>query len=119
MAASNLRVMAFGTSSRLDVFFDPDEGSGLPPQDPSSMGLLQAIWSATFAMTESAALWLAMSPRTWAEIGDAYLKLARPPEGGSQTALPGPVNGYREPPLSPLPFTMPSALQPDDLAVTV
>ena len=75
MAANNLRMVPFGAWSGLDVLVEPDEGSALPPQDPFSMGLLQAIWSAMFAMTESAALWFALSPRTWAEIGDPQFTL--------------------------------------------
>ena len=72
------------------------------------MGLLQAMWSAMFAMTESAALWLALSPRRWAERGDAHSNLVGPPGGDDQTALPGQATNYREASFSSLPFTMPS-----------
>ncbi len=119
MVANNLRVVTLGGSSGLDVLVDPDEGSTLPRDDPSSMGLLQAMWSAMFAMTESAALWLALSPRRWAEIGDAHSNLVRPPDSHDQTVLPGRVKTHRELPFSTLPFTGPSNPQPDDIAVTV
>ncbi len=119
MAANNLRLVTFGTSSGLDVLVDPDEGSTLPPHDPFSMGLLQAIWSAMSAMTESAALWLALSQRSWAEIGVAPFNLPPRPSGDDQTAMPGRVKSYREPSFSSLPFTMPSIPQADVLAVTV
>ena len=119
MAANNLRLVTLGTSSGLDVPVDPDEGSTLPPHDPFSMGLLPAIWSAMSAMTETAALWLALSPGRWAEIGGAPFRLSPPPSGDDQTALPGRVTSYREPSFPSLPFTTPSTLQPDDLAVTV
>ena len=119
MAANNLRLVTFGASLGLEVLVDPDEGSTLSPHDPFSMGLFQAIWSAMFAMTETAVLWLALSPRRWAEIGDAHFKLSRPPGGDDQTALPGRVKSYRDPSFSSLPFTMPSTPQAGDLAVTV
>ena len=119
MAANNLRMVPFGAWSGLDVLVEPDEGSVLPPQDPFSLGLLQAIWSAMFAMTESVALWFALSPRTWAEIGDPQFTLSRPIGGHDQTALPGGVKSDRELSLSSLPFTLPSNPQPDDLAVAV
>jgi hypothetical protein len=119
MAANNLRLVTIGTSSGLDVLVEADEGSTLPPHDPFSMGLLQAIWSAMSAMTESAALWLALSQRRWAEIGVAPFNLPPPPTGDDQTAMPGQVKRYREPSFSSLPFTMPSIPPPDDVAVTV
>ena len=119
MAANNLRVVTLGGSSGLEVLVDPDEESTLPPDDPSSMGLLQAMWSAMFAMTESAVLWLALSPRRWEEIGDAHSNLVRPPDGDDRTVLPGRVKTYRELPFSPLPFAGPAPPRPHDIAVRV
>ena len=108
MVAKNLRLVTLGGSPALDVLVDSDEGSTLPPDDPLSMGLLQAMWSAMLAMTESAALWLALSPRSWAEIGDADPNLVGAPGGDEQAALPGQAKSYREASFSSLPFTMPS-----------
>jgi hypothetical protein len=50
MVANNLRVVQLGGSSGVDVLVDPDEGSTLPRDDPSSMSLLEAMWSAMFAI---------------------------------------------------------------------
>jgi hypothetical protein len=46
-----------------------DRWSVPPLDDPFSIGLLQAIGSAMFALTESAALWWVLSPRRAAELG--------------------------------------------------
>ena len=108
MVANNLRVVTLGGSSGLDVLVDPDEGSTLPRDDPSSMGLLQAMWSAMFAMTESAALWLALSPRRWAEIGDAHSESSSAARRRRSNSSAGPGEEPRELPFSPLPFTGPS-----------
>ncbi len=52
----------------LDRPVDPNGRTVPSGDDLSSMGLLQAIWPAMFAMTESAALWWALSPRRSAEL---------------------------------------------------
>ena len=108
MAANNLRVVTLWTSSGLDALVDTDGADALPRGDPFSTGLLQAMWSAMFAITESAALWWALSPGRWAEIGDAHFELVRPPDGDDQIAQPGQVKRNGELPFSPLPFTLPS-----------
>ena len=53
----------------LDRWVDPNGRTVPSGDDPSSMGLVLAMWSAMFAMTESAALWWAWSPRRSAELG--------------------------------------------------
>lgn len=45
----------------LDCCVDPARQNVPPRDDPSSIGLVQAIWTSMCAMTESAALWWALS----------------------------------------------------------
>ena len=119
MAANNLRVVTLRTSSGLDALVDPDGADALPRDDPFSTGLLQAMWSAMFAITESAALWWALSPGRWAEIGDARFRTSSAARRRRSNSSAGP--GQEEWRATIFAATLHPAINPqsDDVAVTV